>query len=214
VGATATLGLGIHLVRQARGLSNRLALGAFALSAFFLLSMSGVYHMLSPGPAREAVRSLDHAAIWALIAGTFTPIHVILFRGVWRWGLLGLVWVGAITGMVLKSLYFNQLPEGLWLVFYLALGWLGLASCFQVARGPQRRHLRFMAMGGLAYTIGAICEWLQLAFVAPGVIGPHEIFHLAVLAGLAYHWTFIQRAALAATIPEAAGGMPLAAAPA
>ena len=95
--------LAVPLLLRARGHPGRIAaLAVFALGAVFLLSMSGVYHLLPDGSAgRYVLRHLDHAAIFFLIAATFTPVHVILFRGAWRWGMLALIWTVAATGITL-----------------------------------------------------------------------------------------------------------------
>src|SRR5262245_46256180 len=75
--------------------AHALPLAIFALAAIILLSMSGTFHMLQHGRARDVLQRLDHAAIFVLIAATFTPIHSILFRGRWRWGMLTLIWTCA-----------------------------------------------------------------------------------------------------------------------
>ena len=82
--------LSIILLQRGRGDFGRMAsLSVFAFSSVLLLSLSGVYHLLTPGTAgREVLQRLDHAAIFVLIAGSFTPVHAILFRGAWRWGML------------------------------------------------------------------------------------------------------------------------------
>ena len=94
----------------------RKGLGTFSMSIFIfssvtLLSLSGTYHLLDNGSTgREVLRRLDHAGIFLLIAGTFTPIHINLFRGLSRWGILVFVWMLAITGITLKSIFFNEIP--------------------------------------------------------------------------------------------------------
>jgi channel protein (hemolysin III family) len=121
---------GWFLLHRGRGsLSRLLSLGVFVFATLFMLSMSGVYHLFSPGGAGRAVLArLDQAAIFVLIAGTFTPIHTILFQGVWRWGMLLVVWCAAITAITLKSIYFDDVSETLSLGLYLGLGWVGVVS--------------------------------------------------------------------------------------
>lgn len=192
-GAVAVLALAPGLLRRAGGHPGRLAaLGVFALAALLLLSLSGVYHLLAPGSAgRDVMRVLDHAAIFTLIAATFTPVHAIVFRGLWRWGMLGLVWALAVAAIVLKSVFFGAIPEWLGLALYLALGWIGLVS--GVALGC-RFGLRFivpLVVGAAAYTAGAAVDFARVPAPMPGVVGAHGLFHLAVLAGLAAHWRFI-----------------------
>src|SRR5574342_331533 len=109
-GAAAFAMLAVVLLRRGRGVpGHTLSLCVFALSCVMLLTLSGTYHLLAPGTAgREVLQRLDHAAIFALIAGSFTPVHAILFRGAWRWGMLTLIWGAAIAGMTLKTLNFSS----------------------------------------------------------------------------------------------------------
>lgn len=196
-GAVVFAVLGIVLLRRGRGASGRLiSLSVFAFSCVLMLSLSGVYHLLTPGTAgREVLKRLDHAAIFLLIAASFTPIHIILFKGAWRWGMLTLVWSAAIAGLILKSVFFTTVPEWLGLTMYLGLGWLGVLSALALARRYGWRRIQPVLWGALAYTAGAVFEFLRWPVLLPGIVGPHEIFHLAVLAGIACHWTFILRIA-------------------
>lgn len=181
----------IYLARSHRGWLA--AISVFVFSVVFLLSMSGVFHLLEHDSIGRAVlQRLDHAGIFGLIAGTFTPVHSILFKGFWRWGFLFLIWALAITGMTLKSIYFNELAEWLGLVFYLGLGWFGILSAYLTHRLHGYAIVRPLIYGALAYTTGASLEFLRLPVVIPGVIGSHELFHIAVLAGITWHWQFVQ----------------------
>jgi channel protein (hemolysin III family) len=130
VGALVFAWLAFFLIRRGRGhRSSLISLSVFAICSVFLLSMSGVYHLLVPGGTAHAVlRRMDHAAIFVLIAATFTPIHIILFRGKWRWGMLGLVWGTGMIAGVLKMVFFNGFPDALGVALYLGLGWLGAIS--------------------------------------------------------------------------------------
>jgi channel protein (hemolysin III family) len=185
--------LSLVLLYRGRGNAGRmLSLGVFAFSCVLLLSMSGTYHLLSPGSAgREVLKRLDHAAIFGLIAGSFTPVHAILFRGAWRWGMLAGIWSAAITGIALKTVNFATMPEWAGLLMYLGLGWMGVISAVALARRYGFGFVLPVLWGALAYTAGAVAEFLRWPNLLPGVIGPHEIFHLAVLAGIACHWAFI-----------------------
>lgn len=184
--------LGVFLVRRGRGSWARvLSLSVLVFSAVFLLSMSGTYHLLDQHAGREVMRRLDHAAIFVLIAGTFTPCHAILFRGFLRWGALALIWIAAINGIVFKMIFFRDIPEWLGLSFYLSLGWLGLISGTLVIRRYGFRFVKPLLFGALAYTAGALLEFLRWPVLIEGVLGPHELFHLAVLAGLGWHWAFV-----------------------
>ena len=146
--------LSIILLQRGRGDFGRMAsLSVFAFSSVLLLSLSGVYHLLSPGTAgREVLQRLDHAAIFVLIAGSFTPVHAILFRGAWRWGMLAGIWAAAITGLVLKTVFFATLPEWFGLLMYLGLGWMGVISALALGRRHGWRSVQLLVWGALAYT--------------------------------------------------------------
>src|SRR5574341_859304 len=221
-GAVVFAILGVVLLRRGSGNAGRmLSLCVFAFSCVLLLSLSGVYHLLAPGTAgREVLKRLDHAAIFGLIAGSFTPVHAILFRGAWRWGMLAVIWGAAIAGITLKTLNFAAMPEWVGLAMYLGLGWLGVISAVALARRCGFRFVLPVLWGALAYTVGAVAEFLRWPLLLPGIVGPHEIFHLAVLAGIAWHWAFIlsiapgeqasfrQPTPTRAPSPRAAAGMP------
>jgi channel protein (hemolysin III family) len=161
-----------------------------------LLATSGIYHMMVPGgTARPILERLDHGAIFVLIAGSFTPAHGILFRGWSRWGPLILIWAAAISGIALKSLYFEAWPEWLGLGLYLLLGWLGLISGLAIARRFGFAFVRPLLWGGIAYSLGALLDFYDWPVVVPGVVHDHELFHLAVLIGVFYHWMFVWRIA-------------------
>jgi|GEM_PF-3453297 len=96
----------------------------FGFACVFLFSMSGVYHFLAAGSiARHVLRILDHAGIYVLIAGSFTAIHGVLFRGFMRWGIILIVWILAINGITLGTIFFDSMPESLSLIFLLSFGW-------------------------------------------------------------------------------------------
>ncbi|MBL4846426.1 MAG: hemolysin III family protein [Planctomycetes bacterium] len=168
-----------------------LTLAQFAFACVFLLSVSGVYHSLTPGTtARAVMQRMDHAAIFTLIAASATAPHMILFRGIWRWGMVALLWSIAITGLTLKTIYFNDLPEWIGVGLYLGMGWLGILTVGKLWQ-HHRPLVGLLIAGGLAYTVGALCELAEWPILIDGVFGPHELFHLAVIAGVALHWRFV-----------------------
>ena len=204
VAAFVFLVYGIKLIYLAAGHRAWVfAVSVYVFSVVFLLSMSGVFHLLEhESLGRAVLQRLDHAGIFGLIAGTFTPVHVILFKGFWRWGILLLIWSLAITGITLKSIFFNEMAEWLGLMFYLGLGWLGILSAYLTHRLHGFQVIKPLIYGALAYTLGASLEFLRLPIVIPGVIGPHELFHLAVLAGIAWHWQFVRNLLVLKELPE------------
>lgn len=187
--------LGIMLMYRGRGHAGRVAaLGVFSFSIVFLLAMSGVYHLLQPGGvARAVLQRLDHAGIFFLIAGTFTPIHGLLFRRSLRWGILLLIWAVAITGITLKSIFFEDIAEWLSLTLYLGLGWVGALTGILLYRRFHFQFIKYLLLGALAYTIGAVFEYLRYPVLIDGVIGPHELFHVFVILGITFHYMFVFR---------------------
>lgn len=185
------------LARTARTDHGRLTLVIFGLSAACALALSGAYHLQAPGTAgRDVMQRLDHAGIWLLIAATFTPVHAIAFKGLSRWGMLLFIWAAALAGIVLKTMYFHSFPTWLGLLLYLALGWLGVVSIMSLARRYPFRQLKPLLVGGLLYSVGGILSVVEFPTIWPGVIGHHELFHVAVLLALAAHWRFM------AALPE------------
>jgi channel protein (hemolysin III family) len=191
--AIVALFASFYLIKKGRGNGARLiSLLIFSFSVVFLYSMSGVYHLLSRGGvAREVLQRLDHAGIWILIAGTFTPLHIILFRGPWRWAILLFVWTVAITGLTLEVVFFSDFPEWLSLTLFLSLGWVGALSGYKFKSTFHGASLKLLAWGGVSYSIGAIVDFARFPIIWPQFIGPHEVFHIFVILGTLCHWMFI-----------------------
>ena len=172
--------LSFYLVRRGRGDWSRTAsLAVMACSTLFLLSMSAVYHLLGPGAGRAVMKQLDIAGVFALIAGTVTPVHAILFRGFNRWAPLLLVWSAAAAGITLRTIFSESLPSGVGLALFLLLGWGGLISCIVLWRRFGFSFVKLMLWGGVAYTLGVIVLLLNWPVLVPGVVGAHEVWHVA-----------------------------------
>ena len=192
IGAVVFAVLAVVLVRRARGDARRVfALVVFAITSVLLLSMSGVFHMLEEDTTgRHVLGRLDQAAIFGLIAGTHTPIQVLFFRGFARWGVLVLMWLIAATGITLFSVYYHSLPHGLGTGVYLAMGWIAGVAGLVVWRREGTLSMHLLILGGLVYSLGAILLGLEWPTLWPGIFGPHELWHVAVLTALALHWRF------------------------
>jgi len=203
--AAAVFGvLGIGLVQRAHGDRVRVAaVVVYVTGVVFALTASGVFHLLERDTAaRGLLQKLDHAGIFFLIAASYTPIHVIEFKGFWRWGILAIVWSAALAGMLLKLFFFAAVPDWVSLLLYLSLGWAGLVSATLLYRAVGLRPLRPLIGGAVAYTLGAVLEFAEVPSLYTGVFGPHELFHLLVLLGVALHWTYIRRIVVAAPITD------------
>jgi channel protein (hemolysin III family) len=193
LGAVIFAFLGYGLLLRGRGNRARMIyLSVYALACVLLFTLSGVYHMMTRGGAARAVLGrLDHCAIFVLIAGTFTPAHGLLLRGRWRWGPLVFIWTAAVAGISLKAIFFDDVAEWLGLLIYLTMGWFGAFSGTLLARRYGFAFVRPLLWGGVAYSVGAVLDTLDWFVIVPGVIHAHEIFHVAVLAGAAFHWYWV-----------------------
>ena len=164
----------------------------FVVATLFLLSMSFVFHMLAlDGKARAVLLRLDVAAIFVLIASTFTVIHGILFRGWKRAVPMALLWTIAIVGITLRTIFFNSIPSILGDGIFLLMGWIGAWSAILLWRHYGMVAVRPVLLGGILYTIGALSNAFEWPVFVNKVWGPHETFHLFVLAALGVHWAFV-----------------------
>jgi len=162
----------------------------YGISLITLWAISTLYHSLNvSNRANRTLEQLDHAMIYFLIAGTYTPICLIVLRGAWGWSLFGINWGLAITGIVLK-LVFRQPPKGvvvLFFIFYIIMGWLIVIAWFPLTRVFPERGLFWLVLGGIFYTVGAAIFNIKRLKFTPQ-FGAHEIWHLFVVAGSFCHF--------------------------
>jgi hemolysin III len=206
--AYATLVL-IRLAPPGQG--RRAAAAVFGLSMVLLYLASGVFHAVPYTRATHPVeyhlfQTADQSAIVILIAGTNTPVIVTLLSGRWRrWWLLGM-WGLAAAGVA--CLWFlPQAPYWTMVALYVAMGWLGGVPVVRYYRAVGWRGMNWAVAGGLLYTAGAVCDLFKWPIVADGPVrvGPHEVFHLAVVAASAAFFVFVVRHVLPYTPPVTAG---------
>lgn len=165
-----------------------IAFAIFGLSMVLLYTSSSLYHMLNVSDrAIRMLRKLDHSMIYVLIAGTYTPICLIVLDGGWRWGLFTSIWGLTAVGILLKLVWFNA-PRWLSTVFYLFMGWLSVIIFPMLFEILPLGFMIWIAIGGLAYTLGAIIYGLKKPDPIPNVFGHHEIWHLFVMAGTFAHF--------------------------
>jgi channel protein (hemolysin III family) len=190
--APLALAWGLHLHARRRGQPGLGALTLFFAAATLLLATSGTYHMMPFGsPSRELFLRLDHIAIWIMIASSFHALHAVAFEGRWRWLPPALVWLMAAFGIGLTAFVFESFSKLAWVLMYVLVGWTGLASVIRlVAQGRSDIAVAF-GVGGAVYTIGALGEELLPYDPVLGLFGPHQVFHLTVLAGLAIHGSLL-----------------------
>lgn len=181
----------ILLLRMASGPRQLAAFSVYGATLILLYGASTLYHLLplSERPLR-ALRTLDHIAIYFLIAGTYTPIALVTLHNRLGWVLLAAVWLVAAAGIPFK-LFFLDAPVWLSTSTYLAMGYLALVAVVPLARAVPVSGLLWLVAGGMAYTIGAVIHTRRRPDPFPGRFGHHEIWHLLVLAGSACHFAFM-----------------------
>ena len=180
---------GAYLVVLSRADPPRLvSMLVYASGLTLLFAVSAAYHLRSWGLARaRTLRRLDHASIFVLIASTYTPVAFNLMTGAWRVGILIVVWTLAAVGAVI-AVSGIQLPRGLRVAIYVALGWLGPAAFGQIDPALPPLATATLVAGGLLYTAGAVVYVLRRPDPWPRVFGYHELFHVFTIlaAGLFY----------------------------
>jgi hemolysin III len=165
-----------------------LALSVYGASLFLMFLASGVYHSVIAGPAViQALRKVDHSAIYLLIAGSYTPFCVLAFRGNWQWGFLALIWGLAAIG-ILGKLIFIRAPRWFTAGVYVVMGWLSVFAMPEMLAVLPPGAVTWLAVGGVIYTLGAVVYVTKKLDFFPGRLGFHEIWHLFVLAGAGAHY--------------------------
>jgi hemolysin III len=153
----------------------------FGGSLVLLYTTSTLYHTFQREHLRQLLRKFDHAAIFLLIGGTYTPFVLVTLRGPWGWSLFGVVWSLVIAGVALKFWFAGRFRL-LSTLLYLGLGWLVLVAIRPLSAALPSGGLQLLLAGGLCYTGGAVFYlWRRLPY-------HHAIWHLFVLGGSACHW--------------------------
>ncbi len=175
------------LIYKAWSTNNNYKLAAaiiYSLSLIILYTASTLYHAAQKPTTRRLLNIFDHAAIFILIAGTYTPFALVTLHGFWGWLLLILIWGIAITGVILK-LYFTGKYETLSTLLYVIMGWMVIFFIKPLIQYLPEKGLYWLVAGGIFYTIGAI-------FFSIGKIKyNHAVFHIWVLLGSLAHFIAI-----------------------
>ena len=192
VGAVlALIGLIALLIVGSDTAAKLISLLIYGVSLIFLFSASATYHMVQVKEnALEIFRKIDHAAIYCLIAGTYTPFCVNSFSGFWSWGLLSIIWTLALVGIITK-LFYIRAPRWLNAGIYLVMGWLCISAIGQMLAFLPVWVLGWLVVGGLLYTFGAIIYITKIFNFVPGTFGFHEIWHIFVILAAAAHFVAV-----------------------
>ena len=194
--ASLITGAVLVLVAPTRRATTAAAIYAASVSGLF--GASALYHRITWRPAtRRWMRRLDHSMIFVLIAGTYTPFGLLVLHGTLATVVLGIVWFGALAGVVMKLAWVDA-PKWLMAAIYLALGWVGAATIPQMLSRAGVGAVLLLAAGGLLYSAGAVVYALRRPDPRPKVFGYHEIFHVLVIAAAAAQYAAVAIYALPA----------------
>jgi hemolysin III len=186
----ASVPAGLVLVVIAPTWGARLAVAVYVLTLITLFWVSSTYH-LGSWSAEEFARwqRRDHAAIFLLIAGTYTPYCVLVLEGAWRPWMLGAIWVGAALGIIVKlhRVDLNVLSG----FMYLGLGWAALVAFPQFVGALSPAALILTVVGGLLYSLGALALALNRPKLFPQTFSYHEVWHAATAGAAACHYVVV-----------------------
>jgi hemolysin III len=184
----AFFGLFVMFFAGRGGIAKNVSVLVYGLGLIGMFSASAAYHLAKVKPAiLQVLRKIDHASIFLLIAGTYTPFCLIALTGFWRWGLLAIIWTIALVGIAVKIFYIKA-PRWLNVVVYVVMGWLGLLAVPQMIALLPPGALVWLITGGVLYTLGAIIYATRIFDFKPGTFGFHEVWHIFVLLGATAHY--------------------------
>jgi hemolysin III len=200
---TAPLALAgfVILVMLSPTTTTRVGSAVFAGSALLLFTTSSVYHRGTWSPRVWAfLRRMDHANIFVLIAGSYTPFALLFLRGQAQVVLLSIIWAAALAGMFFRIFWIDA-PRWLYIPMYIALGWAAVFFIPQFLDGAHRFStgiavavLSLVAAGGLLYTLGGVVYGLKRPNPSPRWFGFHEVFHTFTIAAFVCHYVAVSLA--------------------
>lgn len=160
----------------------------FGLSMILLYSASATYHLVvSSNKVISFLRRLDHAMIFVLIAGSYTPFCLIALNGPTGWVLFGIIFAAAVAGICFKLIWFNC-PRWISTLIYVAMGWISIFLMAPLNKALSPQGLTLLVTGGVFYTIGALIYATKPKFLKSKYLGFHEIFHIFIMLGTLTHF--------------------------
>jgi len=175
---------------QTPGYAHVLALTIFIISMILLYAASTIYHTLDISPkVNQLLRKVDHMMIFILIAGTYTPICMLVLGDRTGWQMLALVWGIAIIGIIINALWITC-PKWFSSLIYIAMGWVCVLAFGKITAALPPSAFGWLLAGGIIYTIGGVIYALKVPFLNHRFpnFGSHEIFHLFVMGGSFCHY--------------------------
>jgi hemolysin III len=187
----AALAVAPVLIVVADGTRAKAASAVFAASVVLCFGVSALYHRVTWTPhVRLWMRRADHAGVYLLIAGTYTPVALLVLDGAWRPAILAIVWGGAVAAIVLKFAWVAA-PKWLAVTIGMALGWVAVVALPQLVTRLQPSAVTLLIIGGLAYSAGALIYARRRPDPVPSVFGYHELFHALTIFAVACQYTAI-----------------------
>jgi hemolysin III len=179
--------VGAVVLALAEGVRARAGVAVWALTMTALFTVSAVYHRGRWRPAVKAwLQRVDHSMIFLFIAGSYTPLCLLVLEGTTSWLVLAVTWGGALAGLVTR-LTWHRAPRWLFVPLYLALGWVSVTVVPDLSRGAPAAANVLLVAGGVLYTLGAVVFATRRPDPLPRIFGYHEVFHALTLAAAACH---------------------------
>ncbi len=186
-----TVFLLLHAAAGGSGPVKLAALAVYGVSMVGLYTASTLYHCVNTSVAgRIALRKYDHASIYFLIAGTYTPICLTALRGPWGYTLLSVIWALAVAGLFM-TLFWINCPRSLTAGIYIAMGWLAVVAVYPLWQALGSGGLFWLVLGGVLYTVGGVSYALKWPGRDNPRFGCHEIFHVFIVLGSIAHFVLI-----------------------
>ena len=192
IAALVALPAGILLVLTANGVEGRVATGIYAATLVALFAVSSAYHRLAHSKnAVKWFRRLDHSMIFLLIAGSYTPLCLLVLPPAWGIPLLSVIWATALAGITLKMLRVQADGGNSASWLYIVMGWAAVVAIPALADSLSTTQLVLLAMGGLLYTVGAVGLWKRWPDPVPNSFGYHEVWHSMTIAAGGCHFALM-----------------------
>lgn len=196
----SVIGLGVLLDRAWSRPAALAGALIFGIALLVMYTVSSIYHSIPWGEKWKArLQRLDHAMIYLLVAGTFTPIAIASLSGSTLTVALTSIWVLAVVGILLK-IFLPGVKTGLSVTLQLAMGWLAVVWMPQVFAELGAAAVVLIVAGGLCYTLGAVIFGISRPQLFPPVFSHHELFHVLVVAGSSFHFAAVLIYAIPATV--------------
>lgn len=189
--AIAGLVLMIIAAAETGGAARVVGVSIFGSTLVLLYAASSLYHFFpSAHHHKKFLQRLDHSMIYILIAGTYTPLCLVLPNRGWGWTLFGIIWGLAALGVISKNIRYHT-PSWISVVHYLVMGWLIILATAPVTQFLSPTAIAWLFGGGMAYTAGVIFFALERFFPRRSWFGMHDVFHVFVMVGSFAHFWFV-----------------------